>query len=113
MFFHSSYLFPTKGVEVKPALHRVNTQPHLSKEEVDAGIESGIYFRSSLRIANNYQNAFVTDPKGGSDLFVQGRKDQNRALHGDIVAYKIKPEDTWVTRKSGEIQRTAEVALSL
>ena len=109
-FFHWCFLEPIKGVDVKPATHRVNTQAYLSKDEVDEGLKSGVFLKSALRISSNYQNAFVSDPNGGSDLFIQGRKDQNRALPNDIVAYKIKPKESWVTRKTGETQRTAEVA---
>jgi len=112
-FFHFCYLEPIKGVDVKPATHRVNTQAYLSKDEVEAGLKTGDFLKSALRISSNYQNAFVSDPNGGSDLFIQGRKDQNRALPNDIVAYKIKPKEAWVTRKTGETQRTAEVVAVL
>jgi exoribonuclease R len=43
----------------------------------------------------NYEDAFVNDPNGGSDLYICGLKDRNRALNHDIVALKVKEKYYW------------------
>lgn len=98
----------TKGVDVKPAMHKVGTVAHWTKETVEAGVSDGSLIKGTLRISANYQNAFVSDPKGGSDFLILGRKDQNRALPGDIVAIEVKEKSEWIN-KGKEKQRTGKV----
>lgn len=33
--------------------------------------------------------------KGGTDIYISGLKDRNRALNGDIVAFKLKEKYLW------------------
>ncbi|KAJ1352010.1 hypothetical protein KIN20_008197 [Parelaphostrongylus tenuis] len=45
-----------------------------------------------------FEEAFIDNPDGSeySDIAILGMRDRNRALHGDMVAFRIKPRSNWV-----------------
>ncbi|EPB77769.1 RNB-like protein [Ancylostoma ceylanicum] len=48
-----------------------------------------------------YEEAFINNPEGSdqTDIAVLGMPDRNRALHGDIVAVRIRPRACWVVNE--------------
>ena len=48
----------------------------------------------------NYEEAYVEDPEGGSDYFVFGLQDRNRAFPGDVVAVRPKEREECLVSKS-------------
>lgn len=47
-----------------------------------------------LRIsAKCYTNAYVSDPDGGADIFIEGLKARKTALDGDVVSVNVNEED--------------------
>lgn len=72
---------------------------HLSVEEARADIAAGLLFEGRLRLnPRNSRVAYVTPeampgvglPLGvGMDIMIEGPKDRNRALEGDVVAVRL------------------------
>ncbi|RNA34144.1 DIS3-like exonuclease 2 isoform X1 [Brachionus plicatilis] len=60
------------------------------------GLSNGTLLNGKLRInPRSYEDAFLTDPSGGSDIYINGLKDRNRALNNDVVAVKLKEKYSW------------------
>ncbi|CAF1653369.1 unnamed protein product, partial [Adineta ricciae] len=69
---------------------------YLSEEQVLKDIEDKKTIRGVLRInAKQYTDAFISDPDGGSDFFIDNVRERNRALNLDEVAAQIKPKRQW------------------
>ncbi|CAF3410733.1 unnamed protein product [Rotaria sp. Silwood1] len=71
---------------------------HVSVSEVQRGIKSGKYLQGTFQASReNYleANVFVQDSEKYNQLFVQGYRNLNRAVHDDIVAVEILPEQDW------------------
>jgi len=65
-------------------------------DEVNKGLIHKVLIQGKLRInQRSYEDAFITDPNGGGDIYINGLKDRNRALNGDIVAIKLKEKYLW------------------
>ncbi|XP_065176404.1 DIS3-like exonuclease 2 [Sycon ciliatum] len=47
--------------------------------------------------SKNYREAFVTDPEGGVDILFPSLEARNRALDGDVVAFKYYPSAVFQT----------------
>ncbi|KAE9419855.1 hypothetical protein Angca_005916, partial [Angiostrongylus cantonensis] len=55
--------------------------------------------QGSIRInQRRFEEAFISNPYGSdfTDIAILGMKDRNRALHGDIVVFRIKARCDWV-----------------
>ncbi|CAF0750699.1 unnamed protein product [Rotaria sordida] len=71
---------------------------HVSVSEVQRGIKSGKYLQGTFQASReNYleANVFVQDSEKYNQLFVQGYRNLNRAVHDDIVAVEVLPEQEW------------------
>ncbi|CAF2406785.1 unnamed protein product [Rotaria sp. Silwood2] len=71
---------------------------HVSVSEVQRGIKSGKYLQGTFQASReNYleANVFVQDSEKYNQLFVQGYRNLNRAVHDDLVAVEILPEQDW------------------
>ncbi|XP_022099659.1 DIS3-like exonuclease 1 isoform X2 [Acanthaster planci] len=77
---------------------------YLPSDVLAAGIKSGLYIEGTLRV-NKYhaeKEAFVARGSGSkginldSDILISGRKNRNRAIHGDQVAVELLPRSQWV-----------------
>jgi len=69
---------------------------HYIKEVVDHAMNNGVLISGTLRIhTKNFEEAYVSSPDGGTDFSIQGIRNRNRALHGDLVAIDIFPESEW------------------
>ena len=76
----------------KPAIY----EEYWSDEQIKQGLANKTLIDGKIRInQRNYEDAFVNDPNGGSDLYISGMKDRNRALNNDIVALKVKEKYYW------------------
>ncbi|GBM94729.1 Exosome complex exonuclease RRP44 [Araneus ventricosus] len=60
----------------------------------------------------NYLEGFVfmegDDESESKSVFIQGYKQINRAVHGDLVAVQILPEDQWTCPSSSVLEETAK-----
>ncbi|VDL71916.1 unnamed protein product [Nippostrongylus brasiliensis] len=77
-------------------------KPHMSEEEIRKGLENDSLLKGAFRInPRNHEEAFINNPDGTdfTDIAVLGTKDRNRALHGDVVAIRIKPRASWVVNE--------------
>ncbi|XP_044759971.1 DIS3-like exonuclease 2 [Coccinella septempunctata] len=66
-------------------------------EEVNEGLKNGSLVKGMIRInPRNYREAYVSSiTRGDTDYFIKSVLDQNRALEGDEVVLRIKPETEW------------------
>ncbi|CAF0928716.1 unnamed protein product [Adineta steineri] len=73
---------------------------HVPLSEVQRGIKSGRYLQGTFQASReNYleANVFVQDSEKYNQLFVQGYRNLNRAVHDDIVAVEVLQEQEWAT----------------
>ncbi|XP_054715986.1 exosome complex exonuclease RRP44-like [Uloborus diversus] len=78
---------------------------HLKLSVIQEGLKTGKITQGKFQASReNYLEGFVfvggedeSDPK---TIFIQGRKNLNRAVHGDVVAIKILPEEEWTCPSS-------------
>lgn len=69
-------------------------------------------FVASIRINPRcYTDAFVDDPTGGSDVYLEGLQSRNGALEGDIVLVRLNPQSKWKTNpmRNNAVQKTGFV----
>ncbi|EYC11246.1 hypothetical protein Y032_0051g2097 [Ancylostoma ceylanicum] len=77
-------------------------KPYITEEEVQLGLKNGSLVKGAIRInQRKYEEAFINNPEGSdqTDIAVLGMPDRNRALHGDIVAVRIRPRACWVVNE--------------
>ncbi|XP_014219455.1 DIS3-like exonuclease 2 [Copidosoma floridanum] len=60
-----------------------------------------------------YQNAYISLTNGEQDILINGLKDRNRALEGDLVAVVINSKERWFKCSEGTYQRTGSVVCIL
>jgi DIS3-like exonuclease 2 len=58
-----------------------------------------------------YTDAFIDDPQGGPDIFIEGMRSRNTALEGDLVLVRLNPQSEWKTNpmKNNVVQKTGSV----
>ena len=84
-----------------------------SSDLVDKGIKNGEIITGSLRInAKKYFHAFISD-ETGRDILINGLKDRNRALDGDIVAVKINDPSDWIAGNESILSCDKTVSVDL
>jgi protein SSD1 len=70
--------------------------PYWGRDEVEEGVASGAIYRGKFRVnARNRQHAYVTCDSLPIDVFIDGRRHQNRAFDGDVVAIVILDKSEW------------------
>ena len=68
---------------------------HFSSTHIQSLIQSGHLHSGVLTISPyNFLEATVSNPQGKPFLVV-GRENINRAVHGDVVAIEVLPEEEW------------------
>ena len=79
-----------------PTKRPTNIYPeHLSSTHIQSLVQSGRLHSGVLSISPyNFLEATVSNPQGKPFLIV-GRENINRAVHGDVVAIEILPEEEW------------------
>uniref|UniRef100_H2Z1C7 Rrp44-like cold shock domain-containing protein n=1 Tax=Ciona savignyi TaxID=51511 RepID=H2Z1C7_CIOSA len=84
---------------------------YLSPEEIEQGIANGQLIKGALRInAKKFTHAFITDTEG-HDILIDGFKDRNRALQGDVVALRIKDKKHWIMGASDLSQELGNMSV--
>lgn len=76
---------------------------HLRMVDIQSGIKSGKLFQGTFQASReNYleANVFLYDNEKYPQIFVQGYRNLNRAIHDDIVAVELLPESEWATPTS-------------
>lgn len=82
--------------------------PHLAAADLSLGVKSGKFHRGVLR-STGEDTAIVTIRRGEERVAVtiQGWKDRNRAVDGDVVAISLKPISRWLS-SSNEPNKVAD-----
>lgn len=82
---------------------------HLPAEVLEAGIKSGRYIQGTLNVNRHraQHEAFVRfegsaskNAELNSDVLINGMKNRNRALQGDVVAVELLPRSEWKGRST-------------
>ncbi|XP_047737406.1 uncharacterized protein LOC108673168 isoform X2 [Hyalella azteca] len=69
---------------------------YMSLFQVQEKLKKGEVIEGVLRInPKNYEDAYISAPGGGTDIYIGGVRDRNAALHGDVVAVELLPSDQW------------------
>ena len=96
----------TDGDE-KPSRTKVIFPEHLPLSSVQTGIKGGRYMQGSFQGSReNYLEGFVRVDSLEKSVLVQGLKNLNRAIHGDMVAIELYPETEW-SAPSGVVMKDA------
>lgn len=85
-------------------------ESYIEFEEVSHGLKRGELIEGQLRInPKKYNEAYLSSPDDGRDIFLDGIVARNRALNGDIVVVQILPRDQWkVMRSDSDCEGTSE-----
>ncbi|KAF4091014.1 hypothetical protein AMELA_G00032240 [Ameiurus melas] len=82
---------------------------HLPAEVLEAGIKSGRYIQGTLNVNRHraQHEAFVRfegsaskNAELNSDVLINGMKNRNRAIQGDVVAVELLPRSEWKGRST-------------
>lgn len=76
---------------------------HWKLSDIQTGLKSGKLFQGTYQSSReNYleANVFLNDNEKYPQIFLQGYKNLNRAVHDDIVAVELLPESEWATPTS-------------
>ena len=84
---------------------------HLKLSDIQSGIKSGKFFQGAFQASReNYleANVFLYDNEKYPQIFLQGYRNLNRAVHDDIVAVELLPESEWATPTSLVLEEAEE-----
>ncbi|RMZ93939.1 exosome complex exonuclease RRP44 isoform X2 [Brachionus plicatilis] len=76
---------------------------HWKLSDIQAGLKSGKLFQGAYQSSReNYleANVFLNDNEKYPQIFLQGYRNLNRAVHDDTVAVELLPESEWATPTS-------------
>lgn len=83
--------------------------PYWGRDEVEEGLASGAIHKGNFRInAHNRMHAYVTCASLPMDVFIDGRRNQNRAFDGDIVAVVLLDKSEWKRLDDGSGSSASE-----
>lgn len=69
---------------------------HLALSVIQVGLKSGRYLQGTFQASReNHQEGYVNVPSMEQWVLVQGWDGLNRAVHEDVVAVEMLPEDQW------------------
>lgn len=97
----------TSTVAVKPK-SQAKTVPKVSSSNGERFEE----IQGAIRINPRcYTDAFIDDPQGGPDIYLEGSDSRSTALEGDLVLVRINPQDKWraIPLREDVMQRTGIV----
>lgn len=92
--------------------HSSNNETLNDSSGTPAVSESLEKFSGIIRInPRSYNDAFIDDPQGGPDIFIEGMQSRNTALEGDLVVVQLNPQSQWKTNpmKNNAVQKTGKV----
>jgi exosome complex exonuclease DIS3/RRP44 len=84
---------------------------HMSMTDIQMGLKSGKLFQGAYQSSReNYLEAtvFLHDNEKCPQIFIQGYRNLNRAVHDDIVAIEILPKSEWATPTSLILEEAEE-----
>ncbi|XP_072114895.1 exosome complex exonuclease RRP44 [Mobula birostris] len=92
---------------------------HLPLSKIQQGLKSNSYLQGTFRAnRDNYLEAtvWVHGEEGKSkEVFIQGLKNLNRAIHEDVVAVELLPQEMWIAPSAvvledeGQVEEDGEV----
>ena len=87
---------------------------YIPMSEAVLGVESGKYVKGTFTIsAYNVMQASVVDERSGREVQVSGKVNMNRAVHGDLVAVEILPEQQWKSAGDEILVETEDEAVDM
>jgi exosome complex exonuclease DIS3/RRP44 len=69
--------------------------PHLTEEEMRAGVASGALLKGVFDVNRDYWSEGSVSIAGRGRVFVPSFHAMNRAIHGDTVVVRMLPQDQW------------------
>jgi exosome complex exonuclease DIS3/RRP44 len=84
---------------------------HMRMVDIQAGIKAGRLYQGTFQSSReNYleANVFLYDNEKYPQVFIQGYRNLNRAVHEDIVAVELLPESEWATPTSLILEEVEE-----
>ncbi|XP_051882670.1 exosome complex exonuclease RRP44 [Pristis pectinata] len=86
---------------------------HLPLSKIQQGLKSNSYLQGTFRAnRDNYLEAtvWVHGEEGKSkEIFIQGLKNLNRAIHEDVVAVELLPKEMWIAPSAVVLQDEGQV----
>ncbi|XP_059826436.1 exosome complex exonuclease RRP44 [Hypanus sabinus] len=86
---------------------------HLPLSKIQQGLKSNSYLQGTFRAnRDNYLEAtvWVHGEEGKSkEIFIQGLKNLNRAIHEDVVAVELLPQEMWIAPSAVVLQDEGQV----
>ncbi|CAO3650181.1 unnamed protein product [Cunninghamella blakesleeana] len=81
--------------------------PYLDPEIIQKELDDDTIYQGLLRInKRNRSDSFVTSDELEHDIYIEGLRDRNRALEGDLVAVRLLDVDTiWQRKKDKQQQK--------
>ncbi|XP_013857040.1 exosome complex exonuclease RRP44 [Austrofundulus limnaeus] len=81
---------------------------HLPLSKIQAGIKCGSFVQGTFRASrDNYLEATVFvqgDGEDSTEILIQGLQNLNRAVHQDVVAVQLLPQNQWVSPSAVVLQ---------
>ena len=101
-----------KQVNIYQMKKDLDYEEHMDLTEVEEMLKKGELFRGEFRVNKKrfLQEAYVTVEGGvfNKDIFIEGMKNRNRAMHGDIVAIKIQKKKVVAGSVMGNSEKELE-----
>ena len=83
-------------IEEENTKNTILYEKHLEEKEMKANIKQGKMFQGKIYFQNNIlDNAIVKSNLFDKDIVIEGDKNLNRAMHGDIVCFSLNEESKW------------------
>ena len=83
-------------IEEENTKNTIFYEKHLEEKEMKANIKQGKMFQGKIYFQNNIlDNAIVKSNLFDKDIVIEGDKNLNRAMHGDIVCFSLNEESKW------------------
>lgn len=86
---------------------RPRYSPYLDPDIIQKGLDDDTIYQGVLRInKRNRADSFVTSDELEHDIYIEGLRDRNRALEGDLVAVRLLNVETiWQRKKNKQQQK--------
>lgn len=79
-------------------------EPHLPAADLETAVRTGDLIRGKYKVNRNNVNEGVVTTNFGFEIKVIGKKFNNRAILGDVVAVRLRPESEWLNKVHVEIK---------
>uniref|UniRef100_A0A0G4HCJ6 RNB domain-containing protein n=1 Tax=Chromera velia CCMP2878 TaxID=1169474 RepID=A0A0G4HCJ6_9ALVE len=75
-------------------------EPYITPQQARDGVNLGLYRRGVLRAADDKQAYVPVKAEGFNDILIDGKRDRNRAFHGDTVVVALYPRSEWKKKEN-------------